>query len=213
MILVKNFTSTKDKLLVVLKKANESSMKDIMEHFDLSEIAIRRHLRDLIRQELVVEQSVKQDIGRPYKLYRLTSKGHDVFPNQYKQLPLQLLKDIEELHGEDMVEALLDKRKERELKQFSLRLTDENFDNQIQQLVSLQTESGYMIELNEVENGYEIINYNCPLYNVASSYVQVCVNEKEVLEKLFPDSEVTSHDKIVEGDCRCKWVISRPNCV
>lgn len=208
--MIKNFTSTKEKILVVLKKAHESSMKDIMEFFDLSEIAIRRHLRDLIRQQLVSEQSVKQEIGRPYKVYRLTQKGHDIFPNQYKQLPLQMLQDLEELYGEDLVKKLFDKRKEREIEQFSSQINANNFNERIKQLVNLQTENGQMIELNQVENGYEIINYNCPIYNIASSYVHVCTNEKEVLERVFPNSEIVSHKKIADGDCHCKWTISRP---
>lgn len=208
--MIKNFTSTKEKILVVLKKAHESSMKDIMEFFDLSEIAIRRHLRDLIRQKLVSEQSVKQEIGRPYKVYRLTQKGHDIFPNQYKQLPLQMLQDIEELYGEDLVKKLFDKRKEREIEQFSSQINANNFNERIKQLVNLQTENGQMIELNQVENGYEIINYNCPIYNIASSYVHVCTNEKEVLERVFPNSEIVSHKKIADGYCHCKWTISKP---
>src|SRR5690625_4717401 len=81
--MIKSFTSTKRKLLIVLKKSNESSMKEIMQHFNLSEIAIRRHLHDLIREQLVEEHSVKQEIGRPFKVYRLTTKGHELFPNQY----------------------------------------------------------------------------------------------------------------------------------
>lgn len=208
--MIKSFTSTKEKLLIILKKSNESSMKEIMEHFDLSEIAIRRHLRDLIREQLVIEESVKQNIGRPYKVYRLTSKGHEMFPNQYKQLPLEFLNDIEELHGEEAINELLNKRKERENTKFLSKLTSDEFDERIKQLTDIQSKSGYLIELNEVEDGYEIINYNCPIYNVASSYIKVCSNEKETLEKIFPNSEVKSHSKISEGDTCCKWTIYRP---
>lgn len=210
MTMLKHFTSTKEKLLITLKKSNESSMKDIMKNFELSEIAIRRHLQDLIREDLVKERSVKQDIGRPYKVYFLTTKGHEIFPNQYKQLPIEILNDLEELHGKDVVHDLLDKRKERELEKFLSQLTACDFDEKIEQLVNLQKQNGYMIELNKTEEGYDIINYNCPIYNVATSYIHICSNERETLERIFPNSKVISHSQISAGDCNCKWTIHRP---
>jgi len=206
-----NHTSTKERLLTILKKESSSSMKGIMEHFDVSEIAIRRHLRDLVRQQLVEERSVKQDIGRPFHVYSLTSKGHETFPNQYKELPVEFLQDLEALQGEAVVKDLLSKRREREEDYYVSKLSSNDFIKRIKELVDLQTEKGYMIELNETEDGFEITNYNCPIFNVASSYVQVCSNEKEMLEKIFPNSKVESHSKIAEGDSHCKWSISKPN--
>src|SRR5690625_3084373 len=106
--------TTKDKILYILKKDNEISIKELMEYFTISEVAIRRHLNDLIREQFVKEKVVKQSIGRPYHLYSLTSKGHETFPNQYDQLPVELLKDLEDLHGEEVVNDVLKKRIERE---------------------------------------------------------------------------------------------------
>lgn len=208
--MLKSFTSTKERLLTVLKRANESSMKDIMEHFELSEIAIRRHLQDLIRNRLVEERSIKQEVGRPYKVYRLTDKGRVIFPNKYKELPVELLQDLEELHGEAIVSDLLEKRKQREESRFLARIKSDDFDQRINQLVRFQEENGYMVELNEIKNGYEIVNYNCPIDNIASSYLQLCTHEKELYETIFSDCVVKSHSRIAEGDCKCKWTIFRP---
>lgn len=208
--MLKSFTSTKERLLKVLKRANESSMKDIMEHFELSEIAIRRHLQDLIRNRLVEERSVRQEVGRPYKVYRLTDKGRGIFPNQYKQLPVELLQDLEETQGKAAVTSLLEKRKERERERFSSRIKSKDFDKRIHELVQVQKDNGYMVELNKIKNGYEIINYNCPIDNIASSYLQICHHEKEVYSSIFSNCVVKSHSKIAEGDCRCKWTIFKP---
>lgn len=209
-MMIKNVTSTKEKLLIILKKSHETTIKDIMEHFKVSEIAIRRHLQNLIREGLVKEQSVKQRIGRPYKVYCLTTKGHEVFPNQYKELPVQFLSDLEDLHGEEAVHDLLKKRKMREEKQFLSKIKSNDFDGRMKEMVNLQSEKGYMIDLKKVENGYELINYNCPIYNIATSYIQVCSNEKETLKKVFPNSKVTAHSQISAGDCCCKWTVHRP---
>lgn len=205
-----SFTPTKEKLLTVLNKANESSMKDIMEHFELSEIAIRRHLQDLIRNDLVKERSVKQEIGRPYKVYSLTIKGRGVFPNEYKELPLELLKDLEEMQGVDVVNKLLKKRHEREEAELLSRMKTASFHDNVKSLIDYQTEKGYMIESEEIEDGYKLTNYNCPIDNIASSYIQLCVNERNLLETAFPKSRIKSHSRIADGDCSCKWTILKP---
>ena len=50
-------TSSKEKILYILKKDSEISIKDLMEYFSISEVAVRRHLNDLIRQGFVRKNS------------------------------------------------------------------------------------------------------------------------------------------------------------
>ena len=107
-------TPTKQRLLTILKKANDLTITEIMEHFTISEIAVRKQLHELVQQGFVKQQSHKQKLGRPYLTYDLTQKGHETFPNQYKSIPVELLEDLEELHGPQAVRALLDKHGERE---------------------------------------------------------------------------------------------------
>ncbi len=76
---MKKRKTTKDKILELLKKEVKISMKDLSEHFTISEVALRRHINDLIRQNLVQEEEVKQEIGRPYYVYSLTKEGHNTF--------------------------------------------------------------------------------------------------------------------------------------
>src|SRR5699024_323543 len=109
MMYVKRKT-TKEKILHILKKDDEISIKELLEYFTISEVAIRRHLNDLIHQKLVREKVVKQSIGRPFHLYTLTTRGHDTFPNQYQDLPVEILRDIEDMQGKVAVNELLKRR-------------------------------------------------------------------------------------------------------
>src|SRR5699024_5712189 len=178
--------STKDRLLYVLKKNNPLTMSEITSYFSISEAAIRKHLHELEKQQFIQKKTIKQEIGRPYHKYMLTDKGHSTFPNQYDTLPIELLRDLEDLYGEEAVSNLLD----------IARIRDEN---------------GYMVEVEQTDRGdYIFKHYNCPIANIASEYDQVCENEKIVMEKIFPHSHVISHTCITKGDNVCKWTISRP---
>ncbi|MGM8365195.1 helix-turn-helix transcriptional regulator [Virgibacillus sp. W0181] len=208
---MKTRTPVKQKLLFVLKKDTACTIKTIMEHFSVTEVAVRRHLHELINQGFVKENIHKQDIGRPYHTYELTGKGHRTFPNQYEQLPVELLKDLEGLQGPEAVEELLDKRMEREEEYYQSQLSTGDFDQKIEEIAQLQNEKGYMIEYEKNADGdYIIKNYNCPIMNLAHSYNHVCGNEKKVFAKLFKNSEVISEQNITAGDHCCKWIITKP---
>lgn len=204
-------TSTKQKLLHVLKREDCMSMKEIMGHFTISEIAIRKHLRELVSQGFMKEKAVKQEIGRPYHLYSLTTKGHGTFPNQHEQLPLELLKDLEDIKGNEAVNDLLLRRKQREEVKIIHQLTEADFDDKVQHMIAYQNEKGYMIEYEITVTGdYAIKNYNCPIYNLASSYRQICNHELEMYRNIFKESKVDSVSCLTSGDHLCSWIIEKP---
>lgn len=204
--------STKQKILTILKKDKECTMKELMEYFTISEIAIRRHVQELEQQGFIQAKAVKQEIGRPYYCYKLTGKGHATFPNQYETLPLELLQDLEELHGKNVVEEVLEKRAEREEAMLQEQFQSKTFDEKIEELVAIQGKNGYMFDYEKTIDGhYEITNYNCPIINIASNYKQICKNEKGMLGNLFSSSEVKSHSCITNGDHFCKWIITQPD--
>lgn len=124
---------------------------------------------------------------------------------------MELLQDLEELQGASAVKGLLTKRMERESASFQNELGSSDFDERMAQFVELQDAKGYMIVYEKQADGsYEMNNYNCPIINLATAYEQLCTNEKQVLEEIFPASEVVSSTSIVKGDPYCKWIIKKP---
>lgn len=209
--MMKELTSTKLKLLQILKKEHTSTMREIMRHFSISEIAVRKHMNVLLRERYIDEEAVKQDIGRPYYEYTLTKKGHQTFPNHFEQLPIELLQDLEEVQGKEAVHQVLQKRMEREIDVFQQALDANTFDEKVEEMARMQDENGYMVEFVKLDDGsYEMRNYHCPIINIASTYKEICANEKQTFSALFPQSKVLAHTCITEGDHVCTWTISNP---
>src|SRR5690625_2876279 len=111
---MKKLATTKQKLLNLLKKEREMTIEEIMVNFNISEIAVRKHLRELEHDYYIEKNSVKQKIGRPYHVFKLTKQGHQIFPNQHEKLPLELLQDLEAIQGREAVSQLLEHRMMRE---------------------------------------------------------------------------------------------------
>src|SRR5690625_4433499 len=204
-------TSTKQKLLNILKKDHKLTMKEIMAYFTISEIAVRRHIHELIQQGFLKKQSMKQEIWLLYYIYELIEKGHATFTNENDTLPLEILQDLESVEGPQVVKKVLAKRMERDKAEFQQTIESDCFDEKVATIVRVQEDKGFMIEYHQTPNGdYEIRNYNCPIINIASKYQQVCSNEKKVLSDVFPDSKVISESCIATGGKYCKWVITQP---
>lgn len=209
--MLSHLKSTKEKLLFILKRDSEASIKEIMDYFTISNVAVRRHLNDLIREGFVAERTEKQEIGRPYLIYSLTKKGHDTFPSQYEQFSKDMLTDIKEVGGEEAVDAVLSARKDREEVELKTVLSDKSFDEKIALLYKMQDEKGYMHEIEQTASGdYLVKNYNCPIYSLATSYDSICANEKEMYQDLFPNSDVKAHAYMTKGKSYCSWTITKP---
>lgn len=210
--MLRQLKSTKEKLLFILKKESEISIKDMMAYFTISNVAVRRHLNDLIREGFVREETVKQPIGRPYIIYSLTKKGHETFPEQYEKFSKDMLKDIEQIGGNEAVRAVLTARKDREENELKVLLANKNFDEKVELLYQLQDEKGYMHEIEQTASGdYVVRNYNCPIYSLASSHHEICSKEKEMYRQLLPNSNVQAQQYMAEGEQYCSWTITRPN--
>src|SRR5699024_10832474 len=204
-------TPAKQKLLNILKKDKDPTIDDIMQYFTISEIAVRRHINELERQGFVARKTIKQKLGRPYHVFRLTKKGHDTFPNQYETLPVELLRDLEELQGKQAVNALLKQRMKREQKEFSKRIQAMDFDEKVAEVARIQDEKGYMVEVEPAsDGGYAIKHFNCPIANIAAEYRQVCSNEKKVFAHIFSSSDVIPRSCMIRGDHYCKWTVTKP---
>ena len=60
--------STKDEILIMLKTAGSLTVSDISKELGITEMAVRRHLNTLERDEMIKSTLVRQAMGRPTHL-------------------------------------------------------------------------------------------------------------------------------------------------
>src|SRR5699024_9198812 len=184
---------TKEKILHILKKDDEVTIKELLEYFTISEVAIRRHLNDLIRQKFVRERVVKQEIGRTVHTYALSTKGHETYPNQYQELPVEIVPDGEEMENQEAVNDVSKRLVDRDEDEIKEKTDGATFDEKIALMADVKERKGYMIEYEKLANGqYSFKNFNCPIYNVSSNYRQICHYEKDMVRNVFPGSHVVA---------------------
>ena len=207
-----NHTSTKQDILEYLLKHRQARAQQLAEALEISPQAIRRHLKDLEAEGLILHQAVSSGMGRPQHLYRLSDQGKAKFPHRYGEFAVSFLDTLVETVGEEQMGVVLRKQWERKAREYRQRLGNGSLAQRVARLVQLRQEEGYMAELHQTENtgnGQRFIfsEHNCAISDVAESYPTVCGHELDMFSAILPDCIVERTQWINNGQHLCGYSI------
>jgi len=200
--------STRDKVLTLLKREQQLSVKELAELLNISEVAVRKHLNTLERDSLIQINEVKQPMGRPLQVYSLTSKSQEQFPKNYEGMTVEFLQDLQESQGNEVIDFLFNKRQDRLQKEYLPNMLNKNQEQKVQELAKIQNEKGYMTELTKIsDDSYELIEYNCPIFSVANQFKKACHCETAMFQHVLGTNNVNRVSCQTEGESHCKFLI------
>ena len=203
------FSEPKKKLLYYLKVMQKAGLEELASVMKISRMAVHKHLSSLQQRGLVEAIENRGRVGRPKLIYQLTSRSKTVFPKSYGAIATQALDFIERNMGKEGVERVLRERQGGLFDQYFRRLKDMDFDRQVEELARIRDEEGYMAESKREPKGgnkHVILEYNCPIIQIAEKHWEACSIETELFEKLLNAKIETTH-RAAKGDAVCKFVI------
>ncbi len=201
--------TTKQDILHYLLKQVQATAQELAEQVQVSPQAIRRHLKDLETEGLILHQTVQTKMGRPNHVYELSREGRSQFPDRYDDFAVSLLNTLAETVGRDQVSAILRKQWERKGLEYRDRLTGSLADR-VAGLVELRRAEGYMAECHiesDKSNQFILTEYNCAISHIAESFPSVCGHELEMFELALQDCKVDRTHWLVNGEHRCGYLI------
>ncbi|MED0757187.1 transcriptional regulator [Aneurinibacillus thermoaerophilus] len=204
-------SSTRNQILHMLKIKGSMTVGDMAQELGITEMAVRRHLNTLERDDLIESRLLRQAMGRPTNVYSLSEEADNMFPKNYQDLALEFLNDIKELQGAGMVEALFKLRQQRQENLYrDIVPSDSDFEKKLEALAKMQDEKGYMVELKKDEKTgkYIFVESNCPISSVAKEYTYACNCEKMLFENVL-NAEVKQEECIATGGDNCVYIISK----
>lgn len=199
--------STRDEILYMLKMNGSLTVSDISKELGITEMAVRRHLNTLERDELIRSSLVRQAMGRPTNLYSLTEKAEDYFPKAYRNLAKDILDGIFEEEGADKVKEVFELREKRLREKYKQEMQGvSTLEEKVNTLFHIQSGKGYMVELEKVQNGFLIKEYNCPIFEIAKQYNHACDGERKLFENVL-GTDVEAVQCMARGDHSCVYLI------
>lgn len=202
--------STRQAILELLKKKKELSVSGLKEYLDITEMAVRKHLVKLEGEHLITSRTVRQPMGRPVIFYSLTQAGEKIFPSNYDQIAVEILKDVQESMGNEAIDRLFENREKRMRKKYVRRIYEEDsLKEKVKDLIDVQTESGYMAEYIESEDAetFSFAQYNCPIIAIADRYDKPCDCELKLFKEVLGTDQVERVECIAKGGASCKYTI------
>ncbi len=200
---------TRTRLLNALKSAGPQTAADLAQNLSVTSVAVRQHLDGLHQDGLVDFEDVKGSVGRPKRVWDLTSTGHQQFPDSHSTLIVGLLSGLSDLYGDDGLEKLITHREEKTRQSYTEALSDlADLPERVEVLADLRSREGYMAEVIRDEDGFLLVENHCSICAAATACQGFCRSELRLFrEVLGPDVAVERVEHLLSGDRRCMYRI------
>ncbi|UCG86289.1 MAG: HTH domain-containing protein [Gemmatimonadota bacterium] len=195
-------------ILVELKRAQPATAKELAVAFGVSTNAVRRHLKELEAEGLVVYAREQRGTGAPTYTYRLSEDGEALFPTQYGQALTDVLSFIARSDGRDAVRKMFADRFRAHAEQLRRELADATLQEKVEAVVRLLSQQGYMAAWSEEAGTVKLAQHNCAVRAAAEQFPEICAAEADFLREIL-ESEVKRDSYIPEGCNSCQYSISR----
>ena len=200
---------TRTRLLNALKASGPQTAAELATGLKVTTVAVRQHLDGLHQDGLVDFEDLKGSVGRPKRVWALTSIGHQQFPDNHSNLVMGLLNGMSEIFGEDGLEKLIAHREAESRKAYT-KAVDAAADlpGKLETLAQLRTQEGYMAEVAADGDGFLLIENHCSICAAATACQGFCRSELNLFKDVLgPDVVVERTEHQLSGDRRCVYRI------
>jgi predicted ArsR family transcriptional regulator len=140
--------------------------------------------------------------GRPATSYSLTEAGDHLFPKNYDLLNVALIDAVAGELGPEAAKKMFSRVTDERVALSEGTVRSLSLDKRVQVLKNLYFEADPYMEVEEVEEGYLLIERNCPFFNTAMRRPDVCSVSVNALSRLL-GVRVMREEKFQTGDGRC----------
>ncbi|SKA49215.1 helix-turn-helix transcriptional regulator [Enterovibrio nigricans] len=200
---------TVDKILHKIKREGAISARVLADEMGMTTMGIRQHLQAMEDDGLVDFSDIRVKVGRPTRHWTLTAEGHRRFADSHGDLAVSVIDSVESLFGESGLAKVIQQREEKTLHQYREALKDcHNLKAKLETLAYLRENEGYMAELQEIEDGFLLIENHCPICQAAKRCPALCKSEKNIFKTVLgSEYNVTRDEHIIEGQRRCTYKV------
>lgn len=202
---------TADAILQLLKARGPLPAKVLAGRLAITAEAVRQHLAKHGAAGLVSHSDRARGVGRPKRIWRLSTRGHGRFPDGHSQLMLDMVTAVRSEFGDAGLDRLIAVREKQMIESYGERLRGvDGLAERVRALAALRDEEGYMAEARaDGKGGFLLVENHCPICAAASACQGFCRSELEVFRKaLGPGVRVEREEHLLSGARRCVYRIA-----
>ena len=201
----------RDQVVFELKTRGPQTAGELADRLGITAVAVRQHLALLEEEGLVEYGDERGPVGRPARVWQLTPKASEHFPDAHSNLAIELVEAIRETLGEKGLRDLLAARSQRRLELYRARMPgpDAPLERRVSTLATLRRESGNLAEwAQEADGGFLLVENHCTIAAASQICPAICGEELGLWRTVLGDDvsvDMTEH--MLDGDRRCVFRI------
>jgi predicted ArsR family transcriptional regulator len=192
-------------ILTALKQQGPATIAQLAAILQLTGEAVRQQLLQLQRDgwiEARVDRASAGRTGRPATAYNLTAAGDHLFPKQYDALNVAMIDAIADELGPDAATRVLARVADEKANVIEPMLRDLTLEQRIATLKNWYLQDDPYMETEKTDDGFRLIERNCPFYNTAMRRPNLCSVSVNALTRVL-GVRVFREEKFQNGDGRC----------
>ena len=204
--------SGRDRVLFQLKTHGPQTAARLGKRLDITAMAVRQHLSVLQGEGLVDFTDERRKVGRPARVWQLTPKANDRFPDSHAELAVEMFQAIQGAFGAEGLERLTAERTRKQVESYRARMPSRelSLEEPVAALARIRREEGYMAECRRARNGtIELVENHCAISKAAQFCPQLCGSELTLFREVLGDRfTVERIEHMLTGDRRCAYRIT-----
>ena len=193
-------------ILLQLKKSQPRTAKELARVFAVSANAIRRHLKELEAEGLIVYGREQRGTGAPTFAYQLSHDGEALFPNHYEQAVTRLIGHVIDAEGREAAIGVVEEQYADLRRRLGSDLQTSTPMDRLKSVAGVLEDAGFMADSSQVDGETRLSVHNCVLHAVATCLPEVCDTELHFLEDAL-GAQVRRRSHIIGGCNACEYTI------
>jgi len=175
---------TRERIVELLRLHGTHTVESLCAALGLSRTAVKSHLTALRAEGLVRRRGLQPGTRRPSNVYELTPEADRLFPKMYDDFAAALIEEIRRQRPDEL-EGYLERIADRWIARDVSRVDGLHGLERFERAKETLTDRGFMPVLEQVPDGYQLHEHNCPLMRLTADYPEVCNMVHRWLEALF----------------------------
>lgn len=200
--------NTRERVLKTLLARQRSTINELADDVGINPISIRHHINRLEADGLVSSDEILHGVGRPRRVYFLTSEGLERFPTRYMRLTLRLLEQLKETMSPAVVSQIFSQMAQEMVDDYAADTDGLTMEERLKLMQKLLSEEGFNVEWEENGEQYHIKETNCPYLHVTQTHPEVCSVDQTVISAFLavPAEKIKC---VLNGDNFCTYVVQK----
>jgi len=178
----------------------------------ITTVAVRQHLAVLQEDGLVAYVDERRKVGRPARVWHLTPKANDQFPDRHAELAIEMLQAVQSTFGQEGLERLIATSTQQQVEAYRMRMPAPGtpLKQRVAALAKIRRDEGYMAEWRQVPDGtIEFLQNHCAIDSAARFSGMLCSGELSLFRAVMGDEvSVERFEYLHSGDRRCAYRMS-----